>query len=136
MIFSLFKAKQNKKTKANIKGKKAKSSFKKSTKKQAKVKTKAKRAVQKKKKKEVELIGEITHYFPKVKAAVIKIKKAPISLGDSIYIKGHTTDFKQKIVSMQLDHKPIKKASKGKEVGLRVRRRVRINDMVYKIVKQ
>ncbi|MCK5306225.1 MAG: translation elongation factor-like protein [Candidatus Omnitrophica bacterium] len=79
-----------------------------------------------------QIVGEVTHYFSKVKAAVIKIKKGPVNAGDIIYIKGHTTDFKQKISSMQIDRKLVDKAAKGKEVGVRVKRRVRVGDVVYK----
>jgi putative protease len=79
-----------------------------------------------------ECIGDVVHYFPKVKAAVIKVKKGPLLEGDVIYIKGHTTDIKMKISSMQIDCKPIKKAAKGKEVGIRVKKRARITDKVYR----
>jgi putative protease len=78
------------------------------------------------------IVGDVIHYFPKVKAAVIKVKKGPISVNDILYFKGHTTNFKQKISSMQIDHKPIQKATKGKEIGIRVKKRVRITDKVYK----
>ncbi len=78
-------------------------------------------------------IGEVTHFFPHVKAAVIKLKKGTLLPGETIYIKGHTTDFEQKIKSMQVDHKPIEKAEKGQEVGLKVRSKVRHGDKVYKI---
>jgi len=80
-----------------------------------------------------EPMGEVTHFFPHVNAAVIKIKKDTLSPGDSIYLKGHTTDFEQKINSMQMNHKPIEKASKGQEIGLKVRHKVRHGDMVYKV---
>ncbi len=80
-----------------------------------------------------EPIGEITHFFPHVKAAVIKLKKGTLSLGDTIYVKGHTTDFEQKIKSLQYDHKPIEKAEKGQEAGIRVSGKVRHGDKVYKI---
>jgi len=53
-------------------------------------KVKAKKPVIKKEKGNV--IGTITHYFPKVNAAVIKLK-APLVVGDTIKVKGHTTDF-------------------------------------------
>jgi putative protease len=80
-----------------------------------------------------EPIGEVTHFFPHVKAGVIKLKKDTLSIGDTIYIKGHTTDFEQKIKSMQVNHKPIEKASKGHEIGLRVGGKVRHGDKVYKL---
>jgi hypothetical protein len=79
-----------------------------------------------------ELIGEITHYFSHCKAGVIKLKK-PLALGDTIYIKGHTTNYKQKIVSLQVDNKPVEELSKGKEAGFLAKKRVRKGDKVYKI---
>jgi len=80
-----------------------------------------------------ESIGEVTHYFAHVKAAVIKLKKDTLSVGDTIYIKGHTSDFEQKIKSMQVNHKPIEKAEKGHEIGLKVGAKVRHGDKVYKV---
>ncbi len=77
------------------------------------------------------VIGTITHYFPQVRAAVIKLKM-PLAIGDSIKIKGHTTDFTQAITSMQIDHVPINQAKKGDEIGLLVDSRVRKKDSVYK----
>ena len=77
-------------------------------------------------------IGKVTHYFPHVKAGVVKVTNGSLSVGDTIQIKGHTTDFKQTVVSLQLDHEPIRKAKKGEEVGIQVKSRVRQNDLVYK----
>ncbi len=77
------------------------------------------------------IIGTVTHYFPKVRAAVVKLK-LPIAVGDPIKIKGHTTDFQQIIVSMQVDHVPVNQAKKGAEIGLEVNSRVRSRDIVYK----
>lgn len=79
------------------------------------------------------LIGRVTHYFPRVKAGAVLIEKDRLALGDTIRIKGHTSDFKQKIMSMQIDRVPIEKASKGHEIGIFVKSRVRIHDRVYKI---
>ncbi|MFH1783110.1 MAG: hypothetical protein ABH848_05795 [Candidatus Omnitrophota bacterium] len=82
----------------------------------------------------LEEIGVITHYFPHVEAAVVKITKGTLKLGDSIMIKGHTTDLKERIDSMQLDHAPIEIATRGQEIGLRVKKKVREHDVVYKVV--
>jgi len=81
----------------------------------------------------VEKVGEVSHYFPQVRAAAIKITKNKISVGDTLYIKGHTTDFKQQVVSMQLDRVPVREGKKGQEIGLLVKSRTRIGDSVYKI---
>lgn len=78
------------------------------------------------------IIGKVTHYFPKVRAAVIKLK-APLAVGEIIKIKGHTTDFKQNITSMQIDRVPISEAKKGDEIGLLVDSRVRQHDIVIRL---
>lgn len=77
------------------------------------------------------VIGKVTHYFPHVRAAVIKLK-APLVVGDKVKIKGHTTDFIQNVNSMQIDRVPIESAKKGDEIGLLVDSRVRQNDAVIK----
>jgi len=84
------------------------------------------------KKQEGNLIGLITHYFPHVQAAVIKLK-GPLAMGDTVKIKGHTTDLTQIITSMQIDRVDISNAKKGDEIGLQVSSRVRQNDKVYKV---
>lgn len=78
------------------------------------------------------VIGTVTHYFPQVRAAVIKLK-ATLAVGDNIKIKGHTTDLTQAVTSMQIDRVPVDSAVKGKEVGLLVESRVRQHDLVYKV---
>ena len=51
-------------------------------------------------------IGEVTHFFGNLKVAVLEISHE-IKLGDEIHIKGHTTDFTQKLASMQVDYKEV-----------------------------
>ena len=126
-----------KSTKKTVK-KAIKRAVKKSVKKIVKKKNNLKKPVSKKKpakkspKSEGNLIGLITHYFPHVQAAVIKIKK-PIIIGDTLKIKGHTTDLTQIVSSMQIDRVEISSAKKGDEIGLQVSSRVRQGDKVYKI---
>jgi len=88
--------------------------------------------VSKKPKEEGTIIGKITHYFPHVQAAVIKLK-APLSVGDTIKVKGHTTDFTQTVNSLQIDHVAVNSAQKGAEIGFQVISRVRQHDVIYKI---
>lgn len=84
------------------------------------------------KKPKEKIIGTVTHYFPHVQAAVIKLK-APLAAGDTIKIKGHTTDFIQQITSMQIDRVPVDTAKKGQEIGVQVSSRVRQHDLAYKV---
>ena len=77
-----------------------------------------------------EKIGEVTHYFGHVPAAIVKLTKA-LKKGDQVHFKGQTTDFEQEVTSMQIDHKSIEKAKKGNEVGIQVTDRVREGDDVF-----
>jgi len=75
-------------------------------------------------------IGKITHFFDKIGVAVIELTDN-LKVGDIINIKGATSDFKQLIDSMQVEHKSVKTAKKGDAIGLKVKEKVRPNDRVF-----
>ncbi len=92
----------------------------------------AKKAVKKIIKKEKKL-GKITHYFDKVKVIAIKLSDN-LSVGDTIrVVGGENTDFKQKIVSMEIKGEKVRKAKKGKEVGVKVKEKAREGYKVFKV---
>jgi len=76
-------------------------------------------------------VGRITHYFSKIDVAVIELKAA-LSVGDTIAVKGPTTDFEQNVDSMQIEHKNVQRAEAGQSIGMKVMQRVRETDVVYK----
>jgi putative protease len=75
-------------------------------------------------------VGKVSHYFDKIGVAVVELTKA-LGVDDLIRVKGTTTDFKQKVKSMQVEHKAITKAKKGDAVGMKVEQEVREHDKVY-----
>jgi putative protease len=77
-------------------------------------------------------IGIVIHYFTKIRVAAIKISDGELKIGDVIHIVGSHTDFKQKIDSMQIDGKPVDIVRAGDDVGIKLKDRVRENDIVYK----
>lgn len=77
-------------------------------------------------------VGKVTHYFTKIGVAVIEITDGGIKVGDEIHIKGHTTDFKQKVTSMQIEQDKIEVAEPGQSIGMKVNEPVRQHDAVYK----
>jgi hypothetical protein len=79
-----------------------------------------------------ELIGTITHYFPKPQVGVLKLQ-ADLKLGDVLHIRGHTTDFEQEIESMQVEHSAVETANEGTEVAVRLRERARAGDEAYRV---
>ena len=79
---------------------------------------------------EGKLVGKITHYFNNIGVAVIKLSAA-IKDGDKIQIKGSSTDVTQLTSSMQIEHKVVKPAKKGQDIGMKVKDRVRPGDAVF-----
>ncbi len=80
-----------------------------------------------------EEIGRVTHYFSHLAVAVVDITNGTLNVGDTIHIKGHTSDFTQKVESMQIEHDSIESAKTGQSIGLRVKEHVREHDVVYKV---
>lgn len=80
------------------------------------------------------LAGKITHYYNSIGVAALEVSDY-LEVGNLIHIKGHTTDFEQKIESMQIEHEQVSKATKGQIIGLKVKDHVREHDQVYRIEK-
>ena len=76
-------------------------------------------------------IGKITHYFGNINVAAIEVTESTLSVGDTIHIKGHTSDFTQKVDSMQLDGASVQQATVGQSVGIKVSEHAREHDTVY-----
>ena len=81
------------------------------------------------------LIGKISDYFAKIGVAAFTIVDEELRKGDTIHILGHTTDFTQKVDSMQSEHETIEVAKIGVGIGIKVKERVRDGDKVYKVIE-
>ena len=80
-----------------------------------------------------EQVGKITHYFGKIGVAAIEITHGTLAVGDTIHVKGHTSDFTLTIESMQIDGKSVDRAGVGENVGLKVPEHAREHDEVTKV---
>ncbi len=78
----------------------------------------------------MDVIGRVTGLFEKQSVAVVELS-APLKLGDTIYLKGHTTDYQQTVESLQIAHQPVQDAKAGDTIGLKVTARCRKQDMLY-----
>ncbi len=78
------------------------------------------------------LAGKITHYYKAIGVAAVEVTDF-LEVGNTIHIKGHTTDLQQKVESMQLEHESVTRAEKGQVVGLKVEDYVREHDLIYRI---
>ena len=78
-------------------------------------------------------LGTVDDYFAKVGVIALKLKNN-VKVGDTIHIKGHTTDINQTVSSMQIEHQVVQEAKKGDSIGIKINERVRRGDTVYKVL--
>jgi len=81
-----------------------------------------------------EVIGKVTDFFARPVVAGIELT-ATLKLGDTIHIKGYTTDMELTVDSMQINNVDVKEAKAGDAVGIKVSERVRRGDTVYKVTE-
>jgi translation initiation factor IF-2 len=82
-----------------------------------------------------EQVAVIVKYFAKPSVAALEVTNGTIKKGDILRYKGHTTDFTEKISSMEVDNQVVDEVKVGDLVGVKVKERVRENDKVYKVVE-
>ena len=81
-----------------------------------------------------ERIGVVTHYYSDLSVAVVKLDDGvTLRVGDNIHIKGHTSDFGQRVESLQVGHAPVNAVGPNDDFGLKVVEHAREHDVVYKV---
>ena len=82
-------------------------------------------------------VGKVMNYYPKIHVAEILVEDKTLKKGDNVFIQGPTTGHYELIAKeMKDDDGFTDSASKGAVIGLKVDRKVRKNDQVYKVVKK
>jgi putative protease len=80
-------------------------------------------------------IGKVEDYFAHIEVVAIRITNGTLGIGDTIHIKGATTDFTQTVESMEIEHKKVEEGKVGDSVGIKVIEKVRRHDRVYKVTE-
>ncbi|MBL7225538.1 MAG: hypothetical protein ISS59_05340 [Desulfobacteraceae bacterium] len=80
-----------------------------------------------------EQVAVIVKFFAKPSVAALEVTNGTIKKGDLLKYKGHTTDFTEEIVSMEIDNQSVDEVKAGDLVGVKVKERVREGDKVYKV---
>jgi len=78
-------------------------------------------------------VGVVTHYLGEPSVAVVKLETGTLRVGDTIHIRGHTTDFEQTVGSLQVDHAPVTEVGPKDDFGMKVSGHVREHDVVFKV---
>jgi len=79
-------------------------------------------------------VGKVSHFFTHISVAVIEVSDT-LDVGDTISFEGASTNFQQKVESIQIEKKEIPTAKKGQIIGMKTNERVREGDLVYKIIE-
>ena len=82
-----------------------------------------------------ERIGVVTHYYSHLSVATLRLESGTLCVGDMIHIRGHTTDFSQRVESLEVDHAPATEVGPNDDFGLKVVEHAREHDVVYKLPK-
>lgn len=80
-------------------------------------------------------VGKVTHYYTRIGVAVLELEEG-LTVGDTVHICGHTTDFSQRVESMEVEHRKLQAVGAGADVALKVEERVRSGDKIYKEIDQ
>jgi selenocysteine-specific translation elongation factor len=81
-----------------------------------------------------EIIGTVSDFFARPVVAGIELT-APLSVGDKIRIKGHTTNLEATVDSIQIKNVNVTAAKAGDSIGIKIPDRARAGDLVYKITE-
>jgi hypothetical protein len=80
-----------------------------------------------------ERIGVVTHYYSHLSVATLRLESGSLRVGEVIHIRGHTTDFSQRVESLEVNHAPATEVGPNDDFGLKVVGHVREHDVVYKV---
>jgi hypothetical protein len=82
-----------------------------------------------------ERIGVVTHYYNHLSVAIVRLESGHLHVGDTIHIRGHTTDFTQRVDSLEVEHAATTEVGPNDDFGLKVAEHAREHDVVYKVLR-
>ena len=80
-----------------------------------------------------ERIGVVTHYYSHLSVATLRLESGTLRVGDVIHIRGHTTDFSQRVEFLEVNNAPTTEVGPNDDFGLKVVQHAREHDVVYKV---
>ena len=79
-------------------------------------------------------VGVVRHFFDKIDVVAVELTQGELAVGDTIHIKGHTTDVTCPVGSLQLEQTKLQKAVAGQNVGIKIVGKAREHDKVFKVL--
>lgn len=78
-------------------------------------------------------IGKIAHYYGNISVGIIELLDT-LKVGETIHIKGHSSDFTQGVDSMQIEHTTVSEAKTGDSVGIKITQKAHPGDSVFRVI--
>jgi len=78
-----------------------------------------------------EAIGTVTHWFGHLSVAAVRLTE-PLSVGDRIHIRGHSTDLVETVCSMEVEHRKVDRAGPGDDVAVAVEGQAHEHDVIFR----
>jgi hypothetical protein len=79
-------------------------------------------------------VGVVMHYYAHVSVAVVKLDPGTtLRVGDNIHVRGHTSDFGQRVESLQIGHAQVDEVGPNDDFGLKVNEHAREHDVIYRV---
>ena len=75
----------------------------------------------------------MTHYFGHLGVAAVRLERGNLRVGDMIHIRGHTSDFSQRVTSLQVEHQQVTEVGPNDDFATKVIAHAREHDVVYKV---
>ncbi len=82
-----------------------------------------------------EKVGVVDHYYTNLGVVTLTLEN-DLKVGDTIHVKGHTSDFLQKVESIEVNHRKVESAKSGEGIGLKVKEHGRHHDIVFKVIEE
>jgi putative protease len=80
-------------------------------------------------------IGRVTHYYSHLNVAVLELTDH-LKVGETVHFLGHTTDFVQRVTSLEINHHHMVTVDPGDNVALKVIEPVREHDVIYRVTEE
>jgi hypothetical protein len=78
-----------------------------------------------------QMVGVVKKFFSRVSVAAIELTQGRLGVGDTIHIKGHTTDLEERVDSLEVEHQAVENVAAPALIGVKVGARVREHDAVF-----
>lgn len=80
-------------------------------------------------------VGRVIHYYSHLSVAVLELRDH-LKVGETVHFLGHTTDFTQRVNSMEINHHHVVVVNPGDHVALKVIESVREHDLIYRVTEE